>query len=61
MTLLVASFHLLRTKIVLAYEKACKYFFHDCMKSFFLVLTSSKIRGNLKNNQFLLEKTKNSK
>ena len=39
-------------------EKVYKNLIQDWLKSFLLVFTSLKMRGNLKNDQFLVEESK---
>ena len=41
-------------------EKVNKDFVHDCLKVFFLVFTSLKMRGNSKNYHFLEGKSESS-
>ena len=40
-------------------EKAYKKLIQDCLKFFLLVFISLKMRGNLKNDQFLVEENIN--
>ena len=46
--------------MALRYEKVYKYFVHDCLKILLLAFTSLKLHRNSKNDQFFLEKRKNS-
>ena len=46
-------------KTMLKGEKAYKKLIQDCLKFFLLVFISLKMRGNLKNDQFLVEENIN--
>ena len=43
------------TEIGVKIEKIYKYFFHDCLETLLLVLTSLKMRKSFKNDQFVVE------